>query len=258
MYGHELALGEANWKARVFLFLLGADHWGDRIRANHLFGVLRRTIRPGHAVLDAGSGGGAQLLYLARRNPLSRFKGVELDARSVAQCNGICARLRGLSNAEFEAISLLDLTSVEEFDVVYSVDVLEHIEDDQRVLANLHSALKTGGTLVLHVPARGARAIDDIEERGKEIGHVRSGYTRDEIQGKLRAAGFQVVRVRSTFGALGAAARRLHYLAESQPDWFRWLAKLITFPICYFLGFGDTLLENRQNGEGLLVQALKA
>ncbi|MCL4552678.1 MAG: class I SAM-dependent methyltransferase, partial [Candidatus Marsarchaeota archaeon] len=120
-----LALGNTHWKATFFYLLLRVDHWGDRIRAAHLFKAVNALIEPGHVVLDAGSGGGAQAFFLARRFPKSRFKGVELSPQSVADCNAILSRLKNRRNLEFESINLLHLESTAEFDVVYYVDVLE-------------------------------------------------------------------------------------------------------------------------------------
>jgi SAM-dependent methyltransferase len=72
-------------------------------------------------------------------------------------------------------------------DVVGAFDVIEHIEDDEGVLREVHLALRPGGTLLLTVPQHPWLWSDQDDYAH----HVRR-YTRDELQGKLRAAGFKV------------------------------------------------------------------
>lgn len=51
---------------------------------------------------------------------------------------------------------IVDVTKmkyVDEFDLILCLNVLEHVYDYQKAIANLHKALKKGGTLVIAVPA---------------------------------------------------------------------------------------------------------
>lgn len=47
-----------------------------------------------------------------------------------------------------------DISKVKEkYDIIYSLNVLEHIEDDEKTLAKLKSCLKKNGELIIFVPA---------------------------------------------------------------------------------------------------------
>ena len=76
------------------------------------------------------------------------------------------------------------------FDAAVMVNVLEHIEDDAAIIARLFELLKPGGALCIFVPAvpQLYGSLDEI------VDHVRR-YTRAELDGKLRAAGFEVKRL---------------------------------------------------------------
>jgi SAM-dependent methyltransferase len=50
------------------------------------------------------------------------------------------------------------------FDSVSALDVLEHVADEQRTLAELHRVLRPGGLLVLSVPARHAFSVLDPDD----------------------------------------------------------------------------------------------
>ena len=54
--------------------------------------------------------------------------------------------------AHFMQVDVRRVPFVEQFDAIGALDVLEHIKEDEAVLAQLHSALKPGGVLLLTVP----------------------------------------------------------------------------------------------------------
>jgi SAM-dependent methyltransferase len=86
----------------------------------------------------------------------------------------------------FHCYSSLD--SVEnKFDVIYTSNVLEHIEDDSSILKQLNTKLNTGGKLVIYVPAFQA-LYSELDEK---VGHYRR-YEKQELLKKLNSAGFRV------------------------------------------------------------------
>jgi SAM-dependent methyltransferase len=76
-----------------------------------------------------------------------------------------------------------------EFDTVLAFDLIEHIDDDRAVLAELVRAMKGPGTLWLSTPAADFRifpaALTPRANRG--FGHVRNGYTLDDLRQRLPA-----------------------------------------------------------------------
>ena len=76
--------------------------------------------------------------------------------------------------------------------MIGAFDVIEHIEDDVRVLSEIHRALKPGGGLVVTVPQH--RWLWSTQD--EQAHHVRR-YTRRELVQKVEDAGFEVRRVTS-------------------------------------------------------------
>ena len=77
------------------------------------------------------------------------------------------------------------------WDTIWSVNVLEHIQDDRGELVAYAKLLaKNHGSLCLFVPAR-PEIYAPID---RDFGHYRR-YTRKELRGKLQDAGFQIVRL---------------------------------------------------------------
>lgn len=87
------------------------------------------------------------------------------------------------------------------FDTILCSNVLEHIEDEQMAVANMHAILRRSrGHLLLIVPAHGVL----FGSLDKAAGHFRR-YSRRELTKLLKASGFEIRRARYV-NALGALA----------------------------------------------------
>jgi SAM-dependent methyltransferase len=82
-----------------------------------------------------------------------------------------------------------ELPFEQEFDVVCAFDVLEHIEDDERVLCEMFNATRPAGGIVVTVPQHQWlwSPLDDYSH------HVRR-YERRDLVAKVERAGFHVRR----------------------------------------------------------------
>ena len=73
------------------------------------------------------------------------------------------------------------------YDLIFSSNVLEHIENDVEVLSNLRQLLRSTGKLVNYIPAFPILFSDlDVS-----VGHFRR-YTKKELKLKLNEAGYKV------------------------------------------------------------------
>lgn len=134
---------------------------------------------PAHArVLDFGAGGGQFAASLARL-------GMDITALEPDQLLQQRLRAQGLravgSTREVPDASL---------DYIYTLNVLEHIDDDVGALRSLHSKLIANGRLLIYVPAFPVL----YTSMDAKVGHVRR-YTRTMLIDSVRAAGFRIDRV---------------------------------------------------------------
>jgi len=84
------------------------------------------------------------------------------------------------------------------FDVVVSIDCLEHLREEKPFLAELYRVTKPGGTALVTVPNGDSRLLANklknlIGMTPDKYGHVRPGYTYQELEDVVKAVGFQVV-----------------------------------------------------------------
>lgn len=99
-------------------------------------------------ILDAGCGTGG-MLDLFRTWPDAEAVGVDLSPEALRFSRG-----RGHSRLVGGDLNCLPFRS-DSFDVVTALDVIEHVADDDRAVAELTRVLRPGGILVASVPAYG-------------------------------------------------------------------------------------------------------
>jgi SAM-dependent methyltransferase len=196
---------------RGYIALLGVPVVGLRIRARNILRLLPAGFDPSQ-VLDAGSGPGVISVLLARRYPAATVTGVDTSAKRIEDCRSI-ARAAKLTNTEFQVADASDLPWMDRFDLITCVDILEHIEDDERALTSLHRALAPGGKLVLHVPAKYRRYPVFRRKINFPVPtHVRPGYLPDEILEKVAKVGFEIEEHGYTYGFLETLANNIGYM----------------------------------------------
>lgn len=193
---------------RLYIRLLGVPINGLRIRLAHVMPMAEGEYA---RILDAGCGRGTFSIELAKAHPEAEVVGVDVDTRALGNARAIAERA-GLSNLSFEEGDVTDLPYENEFDMVVSVDNLEHIEDDIAGMRCLHRALRKDGRLVVHVPGYYRRWPVCKKQVNFDVpGHMRPGYHIDELERKLGEAGFRVEQIRSTYGFLENLSNNISY-----------------------------------------------
>lgn len=111
--------------------------------------ILKGRINPGMRVLDAGCGGGRNLVYLLQQG--YEVFGVDLDWQAIESVRALAARhAPRLPRSNFEMGALEALSFRQHFDVVISSAVLHFARDDvhfDSMLQGMWRTLKTGGLL---------------------------------------------------------------------------------------------------------------
>jgi SAM-dependent methyltransferase len=249
--GCELSLdpGRSRFE-RAYARLLGAPANGLRIRLRR---VLPATAGEHRTILDAGCGPGVFSFELAKRHPQAQVLGIELEPELVGRATTIAERA-GLTNCAFEKGDVTRLDFDARFDLVVSVDNLEHVEDDVTAMRTLLRALRPGGTLVVHVPGYERRWLLFGRRVNFDVpGHVRPGYRAPELADKLRRAGFDVVDQRYTYGPLETLTNNLSYLISGADQRNKGLYA-IAFPALLGLSYLGKF-SNPSWGAGVLIRA---
>lgn len=138
-----------------------------------------------------------------------------------------------------------DLTAInheQKFDLIISVDVMEHIVEDVKVFENFHRALKPGGILLINTPSiYGGSDVHDEHDESFVGEHARNGYSIEELETKLHPLGFKTQKSFYTYGFWGTLAWRL---GIKYPILMVNISKLllILLPVYFVITFPFTLL----------------
>jgi 2-polyprenyl-3-methyl-5-hydroxy-6-metoxy-1,4-benzoquinol methylase len=109
---------------------------------------LTERLRAGIDVADFGCGSGHAINVMARAFPASNFTGYDFSEQAIARAEAEAAAL-GLSNTRFIAQDLAALHTADAFDAIVVFDAIHDQVHPDRVLANIHGALRTGGDLLM-------------------------------------------------------------------------------------------------------------
>jgi SAM-dependent methyltransferase len=166
---------------------LYAQHWWWRSREAMLVREIRRLHLPdGTEILDVGCGDALSFAVLSQ---FGRVRGIEVDASLVRADNPhrsdvFTAPLGDSQYADWQ------------FDLITALDVVEHIEDDRKAIADMVAMLRPGGYLLMTVPA-----FMTLWDRHDEINHHFRRYDCNQVR-KLLAGHGRVREVRYLFHGL--------------------------------------------------------
>jgi SAM-dependent methyltransferase len=159
-------------------------HWWYRARRQILAELIRREARlpAGATILEVGCGSGHNLTMLTQ---FGAVEALELDdaARMIAE--------RRLGRRVMSA-PLPELAGVPDrrYDLIGAFDVIEHIGDDHAALESIASKLKSGGTLIMTVPAhQWMWSGHDV------LNHHKRRYSKASLQRLVEQSPLQLQRI---------------------------------------------------------------
>lgn len=206
---------------------------GLRIRVRRLHKIL-----PEHAthILDAGCGRGVITRYLSRRYPDAAVDAVDADPDAQIANREISAK-SGFDQCNYIEADLTTYSRPDAYDLVVSVDNLEHVVDDRQVLRNFFTSVRVGGVLVVHVPHFYRRwPVKSWSVNFDVPGHVRPGYHLAQLVERVEMAGFEVQEKGFSYGFLENLANNISYRITGAEEKNQILYAL-AFPVLNFISW---------------------
>jgi SAM-dependent methyltransferase len=190
-------------------------------------------------IVEFGAGSGTQTSHVM--SPSDRLTCIEInpDLQAVLRSKG------------YQAAGSLDDITTASASAIYSINCLEHVEDDGVALRQIHQKLTDDGVLVLYVPAMPIL----FSSMDKLVGHYRR-YRRRELVALLTGAGFRVTTARyvDSVGVLPSLIYKMIPKASGEPS-----AKSLKFYDNYLFPFSLVVdkVTAKLLGKNVFVVAVK-
>jgi len=248
---------------RVFYALLGIFF----LRTWYVKREVRRLLkslgsRP--QILDAGTGFGQYTWWMLKGWPGAKVLAVDVKTDYLTALGRFLDHYGVSDRVELRTADLTIDTFDPVYDLVLSVDVMEHIEDDRAVFRNMYASMRSGGYVLVNTPSdQGGSDVADDDDESFIGEHVRDGYNVDELRDKLETAGFVVTKSIYTYGGAGSVAWRLliKWPIQLLNKSFAWI---LVLPFYYMVALVPGMLLNgldmvgsNERGTGLIVIAQK-
>jgi SAM-dependent methyltransferase len=165
---------------------LEASNFWFRARNRLLIWALHHFFPQARSMLEIGCGTGFVLAGMHTAYPTMQLAGSDIFIE------GLDFARQRVPQATLFQMDARAIPYDQEFDVVGAFDVLEHIDEDEQVLAQLFQATRPGGGILLTVPQHRFlwSYVDDYSFHKRR-------YTRHELLTKVERAGFVPVLVTS-------------------------------------------------------------
>lgn len=181
----EMAASAEGFKAEYFEQLAGleAGNFWFRTRNALVTWALAKYFPSMGSFLEIGCGTGFVLSGVAQAFPDARLVASEVYSA------GLYFAAQRVPQATFVQMDARAIPYEDEFDVVGAFDVVEHIAEDEAVLANMRRAVRPGGGVILSVPQH-----PSLWSASDEYAHHVRRYTAAELHDKVRRAGLEILR----------------------------------------------------------------
>jgi len=158
--------------------------------------------------------------------------------------SGLCFAAKRLKSADLFQVDARRIPFEDEFDVVGAFDVLEHIAEDELVLAQMYQVVRQNGGILITVPQH-AFLWSQTDEAAC---HVRR-YSVSDLRTKVEQAGFEVLKTTS-FVSLLLPLMMISRLGKRKPG-----KECDALAELRISGFANTAMEKVLDLERSLIKA---
>lgn len=200
-------------------------------------------------ILDLGCGYGENALMMSKALPDKNIYALDIDKRALSRVRAAKEKL-GAENLTIHE-GKIDTLPVESIDLIYSVDVFEHIHEHEMPFADALSKLKKGGHLLVKIPNKVQRTFfkeKHFAEHNVWVDHEHPGqvYFLKDLEARFWKEGFKVVFAEQTDGLLARLAWEIAYFTKKGGP----VLQLLSLPLCKLLVNLDFITHPKGSSQG--------
>lgn len=202
-----------------------------------------------NTILDLGCGYGENALMMAQALPTKRIIALDIDKNALTRVKYAKDKLQ-LNNMTLHD-GKIDTLTEEGFDLIYSVDVFEHIPAEQMPFAEAFSKLKPGGYLLIKIPNKIQHTILNEKyfgEHNEWLEHEHPGqvYLLKDLVERFAKEGFAIHFAEQTDGKLSRLAWEIAYFCKKGGVLFQ----MLSLPFCKLLVNLDLVFNRKGTDKG--------
>jgi 2-polyprenyl-3-methyl-5-hydroxy-6-metoxy-1,4-benzoquinol methylase len=234
--------------------LFGYTNFGNWARSRVLIKMLNQIpLEEMRHVLDLGCGRGEFATMIAEGLPKAQVTALDIRLHTIARLNKVITEM-GLKNLNTFLGRLDQVPPLRKFDFIYSVDVFEHIREEEMPFNEAYDRLRPGGCLLVKMPSQTQLTIlpntwftEHDEWLAEE--HIGQVYELSGLENRFRQSGFEIIYSASADGFWPRLAWELAYLAKKggKP------LQLLILPICKALAMVEDFWPIKGKGNTIQV-----
>lgn len=239
--------------AKLIYRVFGYTSIGNYARAQVFIKLLKKLpLEQFRNMLDLGCGFGEYSFMMAERFPRAQVTAIDVlpdRVASVREARG----LLGLSNLQVKQNKIDELED-KKFDFIFSIDVFEHIHENEMPFKEAWERLNAGGYLLVKMPTKQQFTLLPeawFEEHNDWLDHAHVGqiYTLKDLKKRFEREGFSVKYATYADGPISRLAWEIGYLAKKGGT----ALHLLLLPVCKGLVKLDLLFGFRNKGNTIQV-----
>ena len=241
----------AKWIKRIFGYTLV----GNYARALTFKELLSQVpLTEFKRIMDLGCGYGEYAFMLADALPQASITALDINQKSIANIARL-AKEHQMDNLEPHSSTIDTLENLDgQFDFIYSVDVFEHIKEEEMPFAEAYKKLRPGGYLLIKIPSREQLTIlpeDWFEDHHDwlEDEHIGQVYELNDLEQRMSDEGFTIQYAAYADGWWSRLGWELGYLSHKAGP----VLQLLCLPFAKLLVRFDRLVHRRKSGNTIQV-----
>lgn len=212
-------LSRRPWVGKLLYGIFGYTNLGNWARSQVVIRLLNQLpLSRFTRILDLGAGMGEFSFMLAQALPQAQITALEIAPERVDALRKGVER-GGFTNVRVHPGLVETLPPGEEYDLIFAIDVFEHIAPEQMPFGACLDRLKEGGHLLVKIPNRVQRTIlperlFEEHESWLEEEHPGQVYDLGGLEDRFVSEGFTVVHSSTSDGLLARLGWEIAYLAK--------------------------------------------
>jgi len=243
----------------IYQYIVGYTLIGGYNQSRWFKKILKTQGIIPNIALDAGCGRGEYSFWLAEAYPtIKKIDAYDISEDSIAACRKVQDKTGKFKNINFKKYDLTKIDEQEKYDLIFCIDVLEHLPNTFDVLCRFSKVLKPQGYCYIRIPTERQDRIFPQKyfgeyEKWAQEEHIGQHYDMGSLKKDLNEAGFEIVFSTYTNGFFAKLGFELGIIFEKKSKYLY----ALSVPFLKMLYFPDSMRFSRKSGNGLIFLAQK-